>query len=160
MILLAEESRRRTIRARLIAARSCGSIESLSEEAAVTNAYTPPDSLERCLLLDRLFPLRERPFEGEDDDSRLPSSEKQRRQEVRDRAAAAGVPDIEGYAQQSPYRPPPRTSALSPHPGSTGAAAKATPTRRAGGTTSTARWSRAGRRYGPFGMRPVSAPSS
>ena len=117
MIPLAEESRRRTIRARLIAARNCGSLESLSEEAVVTNAYTPPDSLERCLLLDRLFPLRERPFEGEDDDSRLPSSEKQRRQEVRDRAAAAGVPDIEGYAQQSPYRPPPRTSALSPHPG-------------------------------------------
>ena len=116
LIPLAEENQRHTIRARLVAGKTFTDIESLlSGEQASWNSCTPPDSLERYLFLERIFPPPERPFEDADDDSWLPSSEKQRRQEIRDRASAAGVPGIEGFVRQSPHRPERRTSALSLH---------------------------------------------
>ena len=119
VIPLAEENQRRTVRARLLASIGCGDIESLlSGEEASSNDYTPPDGLERCLFLERRFSPAARPFADEEDAGCLPVSERLRRRQIRDRAAAVGVPDIEGYARQSPHRPDQQHPALSPHTGS------------------------------------------
>ena len=119
VIPLAEENQRRTVRTRLLTSIRCSDIESLvSREEALSNEYTPPDSLERCLFLERLFPPAARPFADEDDAGCLPVSERLRRRQIRDRAAAVGVPDIEGYARQSPHRPHRQHLALSPQTGS------------------------------------------
>ena len=113
---LAEESQRQTVRARLQASSGSGDIESLlSREEALSNEYTPPRSRERCLFLDRLFPPAAQPFADEDDAACMPVSEKLRRQQIRKRAAAAGVPDIEGYTRQSPHRPQRQNPSVSPH---------------------------------------------